>query len=181
LAILQLSYQEEATDKSGTKAEYSGRWTATATREAGDWRFLAWAWLQMEPWPFGDIDGAAERAAVRQVDHDMVAAANAHDLDAWLAFVADDAQFLPPGSPPVVGKEALGDLVTEFMAADVLVKHDLEDVVVSKGGDLAYVSYAYEFTVTGPEGTRTTETGRDISIYKKDADGSWKLAVDIWN
>jgi uncharacterized protein (TIGR02246 family) len=111
----------------------------------------------------------------------MVAAGNAHDIDAWLAFIADDARMLPPGAPPVVGKDAIRDLVNAFMSAGVVVTHNLEDVVVSKGGDLAYVSYSYELTFTGPEGTPVTETGKDISIYKKDADGSWKLAIDMWS
>ncbi len=128
-----------------------------------------------------EADVAADEAAIRQVDRDMVAAGNAHDIDAWLAFIADDARMLPPGAPPVVGKDAIRDLVNAFMSAGVVVTHNLEDVVVSKGGDLAYVSYSYELTFTGPEGTPVTETGKDISIYKKDADGSWKLAIDMWS
>lgn len=128
-----------------------------------------------------DVDVAADEAAIRQVDHDMVAAGNAHDIDAWLAFVADDARMMPPGAPPIIGKDAIRDLVNEFMSAGVEVTHNLEDVVVSRGGDLAYVSYSYELTYTGPEGTPVTETGKDISIYKKDADGSWKLAIDMWS
>ncbi len=59
--------------------------------------------------------------------------------------------------------------------------HHLEEVVVSQGGDLAYVSYSYELTYRGPEGAPVTEMGKDISIYKKVADGSWKLAIDMWS
>lgn len=54
-----------------------------------------------------DTDVAAEQAAIRQVDSGIVAAGNAHDIDAFLAFFADDARMLPPGAPPVVGSNAI--------------------------------------------------------------------------
>ena len=128
-----------------------------------------------------EADVAADEAAIRQVDSDIVAAINAHNIDALLAFYAEDARMLPPGAPPVVGKDAIRDLANAFVSAGVVVTHNLEDVVVSKGGDLAYVSYSYELTFTDPEGTPGAEKGKDISIYKKAADGSWKLAIDMWS
>ena len=124
---------------------------------------------------------AEDETAIRQIDSAIVAAGNAHDIDAFLDILADDARMLPPGAPPVVGKEAIRDVVTAMMSPEFAVAHDLGEVVVSKGGDLAYVSYSYELTYMGPEGTPVTETGKDISIYKKVADGSWQLAIDMWS
>ena len=57
----------------------------------------------------------------------------------------------------------------------------MEGVMVSKGGDLAYVRYSYDLTFKGPTGSPVTEKGKDISIYEKAADGSWRLAVDMWS
>jgi ketosteroid isomerase-like protein len=88
---------------------------------------------------------------------------------------------LPPNGPPVVGKDAIREVLSVFISPDFQVRHDMDEVVVSLGGDLSYVSYSYELTFTGPEGTPVTEAGKDISIYKKDADGSWKLAIDMWS
>jgi uncharacterized protein (TIGR02246 family) len=124
---------------------------------------------------------AEDEAAIRQIDSAIVAAGNAHDIDAALAFFADDARMLPPGAPPLIGKEAIRDVFAALMSPEFAVAHRLEEVVVSQGGDLAYVSYSYELTYRGPEGTPVTETGKDISIYKKVADGSWKLAIDMWS
>jgi uncharacterized protein (TIGR02246 family) len=128
-----------------------------------------------------DSDVAEEEAAIRQVDSSIVAAANAHNVDAMLAFYAETARMLPPGAPPVVGKDAIRELANAFVSAGVAVTHNLEEVVVSTGGDLAYVAYSYELSFTGPEGTPVTETGKDITIYKKAADGAWKLAIDMWS
>lgn len=126
-----------------------------------------------------EIDVAAEEAAIRQVDSDIVAAINAYNIDALLAFYAEDAWMLLPGAPPVVGKGAIRDLGNAFVSAGVVVTHNLEEVVVSKGGDLAYISYSYELSFTDPEGSPITEKGKDITIYKKATDGSWKLAIDM--
>jgi uncharacterized protein (TIGR02246 family) len=129
----------------------------------------------------GEVNLAAEEAAVRQADRAIVAAGNAHDIEALLDQIADDARMLPPNAPPVIGKDAIRELANALLSPDFEVRHDLDEVVVSNGGDLAYVSYAYELTFTGLEGTPVTETGKDISIYKKVADGSWKLAIDMWS
>jgi len=129
----------------------------------------------------GEVDVAAEEAAVRQVDRAIVAAGNAHDIEGLLDVIADDARMLPPNAPPVVGKNAIRELAGALVSPDFRVRHDVDEVVVSRGGDLAYVSYAYELTFTGPDGTPVTETGKDISIYRKEAGGPWKLVIDMWS
>jgi ketosteroid isomerase-like protein len=59
--------------------------------------------------------------------------------------------------------------------------HPPDSIVVSRSGDLAYISYAYELSVPAPQGASITEAGKDISIFKKGADGAWKLVVDMWS
>ncbi len=124
---------------------------------------------------------AQEEAAIRTVDSAMVAALNAHNIEGWLAHFAPEARMMPPGSPPVVGIPAIRQLITGFMSPEFRVAHHLEGVVVSRSGDLAYVWYSYELTFKGPTGAPVTEKGKDISVYTKGADGSWKLAVDMWS
>ena len=119
---------------------------------------------------------AADAVAIRKVDAEMVSALNARDVDRWLTFFASDAKMLPPDAPAVVGKEAIRKMIAEYLAAaGFAVAHHLESVVVSKGGDLAYVSYSYDM------GNPVTETGKDISLYRKESDGSWKLIIDMWS
>lgn len=51
-AVLHVTYRDEATTKAGVTETFVGRWTVTAVKEDGDWRFLTWTYLQREPWPF---------------------------------------------------------------------------------------------------------------------------------
>ena len=128
------------------------------------------------------VDIEAERAAIRTLDDQMVAAINAGDLAAWLAFFTDDATMMPPNAPAVVGKEAIREFAAEVIASpDFAVAHKLGKVEVSRSGDLAYLSYAYELTLNDPEGNPVTDRGKDISVLKKQPDGAWKIVIDIWN
>ena len=131
------------------------------------------------PVPVADTSG--DEAAIRAVDASMVATLNAHDVNKWLTYFVADGRLLPPGSPPIVGTEAIRSLITGFISPEFAVAHHLEGVTVSKSGDLAYVWYSYELTFKGPDGKPATEKGKDISIYKKASDGTWKLAVDMWS
>jgi len=38
-----------------------------------------------------------------------------------------------------------------------------------------------ETTLNGPDGKPMTIPGRAIAVWRKDADGQWRCAVDIWN
>ena len=127
-------------------------------------------------------DIAADEAAIRRVDAGLVAALNTRDVDRWLSFFAPDAKMMPPGALPIEGKEAIRNFIGELLTIpDFFVAHHLQSVEVSRGGDLAWVSYSYELTVKDPSGKPVTEKGKDISIYRKQSDRSWKVVVDMWS
>jgi len=55
-------------------------------------------------------------------------------------------------------------------------------VEVSRGGDLGYARGTYELTATDPANKKAaTEKGRFVTIFRKEADGSWKAVQDINN
>jgi uncharacterized protein (TIGR02246 family) len=123
----------------------------------------------------------ADDAAIRAVDAQMVAALNARDVDRWLGYFADNATMMPPNEPAVVGKAAIRKLVSGLLEIpSFAVAHHPGTLEVSRSGDLAYISYAYELTVKDAKGTPVTEKGKDISVYKK-VGASWKLLIDMWS
>jgi ketosteroid isomerase-like protein len=54
-------------------------------------------------------------------------------------------------------------------------------VSFSPDGTLAYMRGTNETTLNGPDGKPVTISGRAITIWRKEADGQWRCAVDIWN
>ena len=128
------------------------------------------------------IDLAAERAAIQTVDSQMVSALNGRDLERWLSFLADDASMLPPNAPAVTGKSAIRTLLSELMAIpNFEVAHHPGTVEISRSGDLAYVHYSYELTIKASAGEAVMQRGKDVSVFKKQSDGSWKLLIDMWS
>ena len=66
----------------------------------------------------------------------------------------------------------------EFVAAVKISEFDKE----SKAGDLAYSQGAYTATMTNPKTKKVvTETGKFVTVYKKQPVGAWKAVADIWN
>jgi ketosteroid isomerase-like protein len=54
--------------------------------------------------------------------------------------------------------------------------------VASKGGDMVYSQGTYSMTMTDPKTKKPmTDKGKYLTIYAKQADGSWKAIADTFN
>ncbi|MBI1722581.1 MAG: DUF4440 domain-containing protein, partial [Gemmatimonadetes bacterium] len=54
-------------------------------------------------------------------------------------------------------------------------------VVAARSGDLAYSIGTYELSWNDPTGKRVTDRGKYATIWRKQADGTWKVALDMFN
>jgi ketosteroid isomerase-like protein len=54
--------------------------------------------------------------------------------------------------------------------------------VASKGGDMVYSEGTYTMTMTNPKTKKPmTDKGKFLTVYMKQADGSWKAVADTFN
>jgi ketosteroid isomerase-like protein len=105
---------------------------------------------------------------------------NSARTDEILARYAGDAIILPANEEVVVGKQA----VSEFWNKRAYTGIELveEQVVLNGSGSIAYEvntsTFKYQL-----EGQEPVESGpsKNVRIWKKQADGAWKLQVDVWN
>ena len=123
----------------------------------------------------------ADAEAVKQDFAAFNAAIAAKNLDAIRAHYASDAVMVIPDRPPFEGIDAImGDY--QAYSADPAGKYvpGAELTEVSSAGDLAYGQVTYQTTFRNPK-TKAVETADryNIVIYKKQADGSWKVIRDI--
>ena len=65
---------------------------------------------------------------------------------------------------------------------------EVGDIEVLKGlpNDNRSISNYYMFsrnavTMNAPDGTPSTTDGRAVTIWRRESDGEWRCAVDIWN
>ncbi len=134
------------------------------------------------PEPPPEIDIEAERAALTQAANRYSEGGHSMDIDAIASLYASDA--LVMGSNMETKEGAAG--VREFLAAfketpGFEVSFGAPTVVVSKGADMGYTLADIEISFDGPDGKPVNSRERDFHLWKKQADGSWKIVIDIWN
>lgn len=110
------------------------------------------------------------------------AALHAGDLERWLSIWMDDAIRMPPGSPPQVGKEQIRAAMQAPVDLFTYSNMTGDTAEVRVLGDTAYSYGTYTFDMTPKEGGETISySGKFLDIVVKQADGSWKIAVDCHN
>ena len=127
-------------------------------------------------------DLAREEAAIRAADAHWLAVAQAHDLEQTVSYWTDDVYMMPPGGPALVGKEALRGYVRgAFAIPGFSISWVTDRIWVAKSGDVAYAVGTDTIRMTAPDGKPVVEHNKAAAVWRKEPDGSWKCAVDIWN
>jgi uncharacterized protein (TIGR02246 family) len=123
----------------------------------------------------------AERA-VRDTDAAFSRAGAAKDLERVVAYFASDGSLLPPNLPPAQGKEAIHSVWSQLLASSgFAVSWQPTKVEVSQAEDLGYTVGTYELTMHDANGSPVTDRGKYVTVWKKQADGTWKVAADMFN
>ncbi len=120
--------------------------------------------------------------ALRDADAQWSKAAGMKDLDKTVSYYSDDATVMPPNASAATTKEAIRSAWKEMLTTPgAAISWKATKVEVAKSGDLAYVSGTYEETTTDASGKPVKGHGNYVEIFKKQADGTWKVVADIWN
>ena len=134
--------------------------------------------MQQTPAPAPDTR-AADEAAVRAAIGDWLKAGQAKDADGFASFYADDGRLMLGAAPDSVGRPAIRETIGTLMSdPNFALSFATANVVVARSGDLAYETGSYELHVSDPNQQPITEKGNYVVVWRKQADGAWKVAVD---
>jgi ketosteroid isomerase-like protein len=126
-------------------------------------------------------DTKAEQA-VRDADDAWSKAAASKDLDKTVSYYSADASVLPPNAPIATTKEAIKMVWGDLLASPgFVISWKATKVEVAKSGDLGFISGTYEVTMNDASGQPTTDKGKYVEVWEKQADGNWKCGADTWN
>ena len=129
------------------------------------------------------MDLERERKRLLERDAEWAAlASGGKEVERILSFWTDDARVLAPGLPAFGGKPALRSYVEGALALPGFhISWTTSEANLSPDGQLAYLLSRNSVTMTGPDGKPVTTTGRAVTVWRREPDGNWRCAVDIWN
>jgi ketosteroid isomerase-like protein len=102
-------------------------------------------------------------------------------VDATVSYYSDDASLLAPNAPAVGDRQSIHAAWAALLGPDSSLSWQASKVDVARSGDFAYVMGVYQLTTKDTRGNFTTDRGKYVEVWKKQADGSWKTVADIFN
>jgi ketosteroid isomerase-like protein len=136
--------------------------------------FLAAGCKAPGPAPLSDAD----RAAMKQTAEQALAMLTSPKPD-WEAFIsglyAEDVVIMPAGAASVRGHDAILALIRTL---PVFTEYRQVSDRLEGSGNLAW----QEWTYYARWGSMTVpDSGRDVFVWRKGPDGTWKVVLEIWN
>ncbi len=128
------------------------------------------------------MPAAAEdvRAIIKKGGEAWMAAFNAGDAAGIAALYSETAMLLPPDATQIRGRQAVQDTFQAWIDGG-LKDIVLETVEVEASGDLAYLIGLFSVKAPADNDQMITATGTYLEIWKREADGVWRLHRDTWN
>jgi uncharacterized protein (TIGR02246 family) len=124
---------------------------------------------------------SADPAPIREVREKYQAAYNAADAVAVVALYTDDAVSLADHHLALEGKPAIQNYL-EGIYARYGVVMTFVPIKAEVTGDLGYEHGTYTIKVTPKAGGETVnDDGKYVMIFKRGADGAWKIRHDMDN
>jgi uncharacterized protein (TIGR02246 family) len=124
---------------------------------------------------------ALDEKAIRDSEAAWVRAFATKEPEKAAAFYADDAASMLPDTPLMTGRKAIiAGMKPELGDPNFSLVFVPTKVEIAKLGDIAYSQGTFKYTTTDPKTKkRVGQAGNYVEVYKKQADGTWKVEADI--
>jgi ketosteroid isomerase-like protein len=128
--------------------------------------------------PAGELTDA-DRVAIRAVDAAWCELAASGKFSALVerCYTAD-ALLLPPNEPAAKGRAAIEAALRAWPRMSQIT---IEGSDLIGSGDMAYTCGAYTATFHPPGAPAAPDKGKFVAIWRKDADGAWRMTRDCFN
>jgi uncharacterized protein (TIGR02246 family) len=99
------------------------------------------------------------------------------DTEGIVARYADEAVMMAPNSAPANGREAIREMVKQYVRdGNFAFTFEAKAVEVARSSDYGYVQGSYTLTMTDAATKQPfTDRGSYLRIYRKQLNGAWKV------
>ena len=118
--------------------------------------------------------------AIAKTRAEFVAALLSGDAAAASAVYADDAQLLAPSAELIAGREAIAAFWRAGLDAGI-AGIELEELTLEGGENVAWEIGSYALRLDPAEGRPVVDHGKYLLVHHRQADGSWRRAVEMFN
>jgi len=120
-------------------------------------------------------------AALLKIEGEFMKAAAEHGSQGYMSYYADDAVEVPNGEAFLQGKENIAKTMGFLDNKDNHLTWSPVGAGIAASGDLGYTYGTYEFRSKDKDGKPAVNHGKYTTIWKKQKNGSWKVALDMGN
>ncbi len=126
------------------------------------------------------FDTAAVKAKIEAVTKAYEQAGPKGDVAAAVSCYDENAVMLPSNMPMVKGRADIEKTIRGWMQSGMKMKEFTSTTISVEGaGDFA-VQLGRYFQTYEMSGKVIADTGKFVTVWRKQVDGSWKIAYDIW-
>lgn len=126
----------------------------------------------------GSENADIEKFALLKTDKDFATQSVENGMkNAYLEYIDSNGVLLRPNSLPIIDAEAV-DYIIALKDTGYSISWSPSTAVVAKSGDLGYTYGTYEVSVGNNE---PSLFGNYVTIWKKQADGTWKFVLQSNN
>lgn len=118
-------------------------------------------------------------AALLQVDRDFAKTGAAKNIDIFMSFVAEDVRYYSAGVMRTGKLPFREGWAKGFSDPNWSITWAPLYAEASQSADLGYTTGSFEIHDRSADGTPVVRKGSYVTIWRKQPDGTWKVALDI--
>jgi len=126
-----------------------------------------------------EVESREDRRALMAVDKDFAERVEKQGFRPLEDFYDEDAVYMPSFQATIEGREKILDSYRPYYDSSTMkLIWTPARAEVSRSRDLGWTIGTYEFTRQDDKGNTIVRTGRYVTIWKKQHDGTWKAVLD---
>lgn len=128
------------------------------------------------------VDKEAEKQKLMELSQQWAKVAQTGTIDSTLTYWADNAVMMPPGKPPLKGKQEIRKyLESTSNIPGFEISWEPVSAHISDDGSMAYMIERNKVAFTDSLGNRVVQHNKVTTVWRKNEEGNWENVVDMWN